>query len=1605
MKERIRRRSGKTVILPLLLAIIMSVPVFTVGQDTEETYEVMDQEDPMFPGLLDFASLTMEQYIGGDFAYDQLGYSSAKGDFNDDGIEDIALGAPGFNGTRGGVFMFFGGSETRIMSYNDAPAMIDNSEVGSYFGMKLKVGDVDNDGLDDLLVGGYADAVTIPDLLVEDRIFTEYPKVYLFLGKDGWPRYRSSFDADAIYRGSSPEHLFGWDIELGDVTGDGYDDVLISEIDPWVAPEGGSGGSGGPIDWETNIALDATASHSGGGSGVWGAAQLNNGDSTGTSNDCWTSANGWVMLDWEDEVWVGGMKIYYTRWRNLGSNYCLHRCTVQYWDGDAWQDDQDYDDGNYGSNNDHVIEMTTPVKTSKLRLYGMYAGSNVMIQEWEVFPAQGSSIPYVPHPDGRVYVFDGADTINGVYNVSYEMNEDAWDHIIHNSDNSSGFANSDIDLGDINGDGNLDVLIGSSGVQFSGRYAGGVQGIFGGLNLPKNLDILTYSHVNITSFTNFKLSTVTTADINGDGIDDLITCAPMGFLDLMGGIFIFYGDTLMNTTPRSLTDYDLMIRGPYPEADIGVKGIPDMNGDGRDEIMVLLYNAIDTSGVGSYSIIYSSSLDDLNNDVFYMHLQDVDINIMGASKEKLFAHRALDNFFFIDFNGDGTDELFTTLPMGSLSGNPPESGVGYLYYHEISEIQYLDFKLLDADGENGDILGAGEVYHFEGYVKNTWNLNDITLLDLTFLLHGGVMEGEKIILFWDRGLMKMNERSDPNEFIEIESSSFNPDGNDGMWIYFNVSFNPIIPTEEPMDLLVDIQGGRAGMATSLSYGSMFKVEPDVDFYGDFDVIGEYNGKLSKGDYVRPNEKITVTGLKAVYEGTDISPPNDYFGVKLTDNVGNVFINKSSSGKEIYFTYRTQDIAGREDLNLTFVDLIGTADNAAGLITFFYIVDIDVPDPPEEVMIRADSDIDDLIGYDNDPEVFVTWNPAQDMTSEIIGYMYSFADGGGTDQGIFTENTQAVIPNLREGWNEIFVWSVDSASNFGPSQVATVYYDTEMPVFGMPNPAPGSWVNTRTVNYEMTINDIDGSGVRGSTVEYAVSFDGGKTFSAWEPTNLRNEGEQVKVKVFLNFREGDENFIKWRAKDISGNGYIISDPFQVKVDTNPISFKAPIPVGAVEEDYISCGITITDIGAGVDGTTVEYSISYDGVSNYGPWESLDLGVTDTTMIISTPPIFFEKDTLNYIRWRAKDGAGNGFTYSDDYPIDVKPESINRDPVPIILEPVPNTKYLETKEIFFDGSSSVDPDNDELSFFWYSDKDGYLGTDPTLNKRLSQDNHLITLHVFDGISNRSISIKVSVIPDPSSIDTDNDGIPDFNDDDDDNDGLYDIEEDLNKNGLYEPLLNETDPKIADTDGDGYNDRIDVAPLDDSIQVYEDERNLPLWLAILVFIVAMLLLAVAAILFVLKQRVEKKKSDARRNLRRTRRNVRRFEVLTGVPTNDLPAIEAVQWALPGVINEASEFMLDTVPSDDLLPEAPEDVPQEEEKKPELEDMEVPETSMPPTEPVVGGEEVPGPEMPEAPEPEVPPAEGGKMVNCSLCGSEIPVEEGAASVECPLCGEINNL
>jgi hypothetical protein len=160
---------------------------------------------------------------GGSFA--AFGTTLAAGDFNRDGREDLAVGAPGFvhnaDGTQqGAVFVYKGtanglaGSGFSVFGPNDFD---DDNELGA----ALTAGDFNGDGFDDLAVGNPGPAGGGDDT----------GSVRLYFGSPtGLTATGAQFitqDSPGIKGSVGPEHEFGAALTATEVDSDGHLDLVV----------------------------------------------------------------------------------------------------------------------------------------------------------------------------------------------------------------------------------------------------------------------------------------------------------------------------------------------------------------------------------------------------------------------------------------------------------------------------------------------------------------------------------------------------------------------------------------------------------------------------------------------------------------------------------------------------------------------------------------------------------------------------------------------------------------------------------------------------------------------------------------------------------------------------------------------------------------------------------------------------------------------------------------------------------------------------------------------------------------------------------------------------------------------------------------------------------------------------------------------------------------------------------------------------------------------------------------------------------------------------------------------------------------------------------
>jgi len=131
-----------------------------------------------------------------------FGLETVCGDVDGDGYDDVLIGATRYNNSRGRAYLFYGGPHM-----DAAPDLIfEGQNKGDHFGAGIACGDIDNDGYDDIVIGGGG-------------------RAYLYWGSD-----RNSIDTkpDKIFTGENKKgSRFGYHSAVYDMDNDGYDDIIL----------------------------------------------------------------------------------------------------------------------------------------------------------------------------------------------------------------------------------------------------------------------------------------------------------------------------------------------------------------------------------------------------------------------------------------------------------------------------------------------------------------------------------------------------------------------------------------------------------------------------------------------------------------------------------------------------------------------------------------------------------------------------------------------------------------------------------------------------------------------------------------------------------------------------------------------------------------------------------------------------------------------------------------------------------------------------------------------------------------------------------------------------------------------------------------------------------------------------------------------------------------------------------------------------------------------------------------------------------------------------------------------------------------------------------
>jgi hypothetical protein len=625
-------------------------------------------------------------------------------------------------------------------------------------------------------------------------------------------------------------------------------------------------------------------------------------------------------------------------------------------------------------------------------------------------------------------------------------------------------------------------------------------------------------------------------------------------------------------------------------------------------------------------------------------------------------------------------------------------------------------------------------------------------------------------------------------------------------------------------------------------------------------------ELIKGDWVRGGDTLHFYGLERRYadDAIPIQPP-DTVKIGIKDIPGKIYTGEETSNLDTYVY--VDPVFGEMEYKLTFINVTPEADESDDtkvkvLYTNGFLVQIDSDNPgiPGRVDILPDDKNDKPRNYDNDRDIFFQWEDAIDQSSGVVRYYYSVnkpkdraTDAVPLDKS--TGSNVAEVKNLPQGRNRIYLWAEDLVGNQGNEVFVEVTIDLEGVTFAGFYPTTDVWNTQIRPTCSIFINDTL-TGVDPLSIEYEISTSSVGFSENWQ--NIQDSyssAESLRVVVAGFFKNGKDNWIRFRAQDLAGNKYQVSDAYNVWVDAEQPKFDL---VSHSEDTYHltptqEVRVMITDKESGVDASSIEYRLTTKGITDWTPWRTYKEGVDGKSVEVRIAETFRRGDQ-NFIQVRAKDLAGNPIRTSDAFNI-----RINTFPEAIVTSPSSGDILYDDTDIVFDASDSVDTDGDKLTFTWYysrGDDQVKLADVARYITPLDIGEYTITLVVKDRMDNevqKNFVITVEKRPseqgedgviDPT-IDTDGDGMKDWYEirykldhlvkdagEDPDGDGYTNAEEFGNGRWYGENLTNPKDPRSHPVLEYEIDEKEDKGPFSSTM--------LPLWgiliLLILVVIVTM-------------------------------------------------------------------------------------------------------------------------------------------------------------------------
>ncbi|QLE44980.1 hypothetical protein FD723_30670 [Nostoc sp. C052] len=530
---------------------------------------------------------------------------SSTGDINGDGLDDLIIGAPNAdpNGNESGQsYVVFGsksgfGNQFNLSTLNGTNGFaINGVNVGDSSGASVSsAGDINGDGLDDLIIGA-------PNA---DPNGNESGQSYVVFGsKSGFSAQLNLSTLNGTngfaINGINSADFSGYSVSsAGDINGDGLDDLIIGA--PNADPNGNESGQsyvvfGSKSGFSAQLNLSTLNGTNG-----FTINGINSADFSGYS----VTSAGDINGDGLDDLIIGAF-LASPNGNNSGQSYVVFGRK-----------------GSFGAS----FELSTLNGTNGFSINGIntYDESGVSVSSVGDINGDGISDLIIgalaadPNGEksGQSYVVFGS---KGGFDAQFNLSTlNGTNGFAINGINPSDFSGQSVsNAGDINGDGLDDLIIGASSASPNGQFSGQSYVVFGSKgSFSAQLNLSTLNGTNgfvingINPGDDSGQSVSSAGDINGDGFADLIIGAPVADPNgnNSGQSYVLFGGKNIGSSTPTLTGTagaDILVGTTSNNIIDGKAGNDTLTGNGgKDKFIIRRGDGNDTitdfGGVGKGS--------------------------------------------------------------------------------------------------------------------------------------------------------------------------------------------------------------------------------------------------------------------------------------------------------------------------------------------------------------------------------------------------------------------------------------------------------------------------------------------------------------------------------------------------------------------------------------------------------------------------------------------------------------------------------------------------------------------------------------------------------------------------------------------------------------------------------------------------------------------------------------------------------------------------------------------------------------------------------------------------------------------------------------------